>query len=258
MQLKQKAKKREIRKRENESSVSQEISKWVSGKEDAEDRERREVQAGWQKDGNARLNRVRATGRMERVQGGQIQLAADREQEAQVGKKQANLTEGERGEKREREREKERGDRFACSAACPACPCAVGGMLHVELTARIYILLARIFISVRGRLTSSMTGGRDAWCLAWLCLTAFLRTSLRRATARGDAKAKGTRRLTMLSHHSGTARRFDPTRRHEFPSASPTCLSLLAPRHVSGGSASRSLLHFPLSCDRDAENCDRD
>lgn len=157
-----------------------------------------------------------------------------------------------------REREKERGDRFACSAACPACPCAVGGMLHVELTARIYILLARIFISVRGRLTSSMTGGRDAWCLAWLCLTAFLRTSLRRATARGDAKAKGTTRLTMLSHHSGTARRFDPTRRHEFPSASPTCLSLLAPRHVSGGSASRSLLHFPLSCDRDAENCDRD
>lgn len=74
--------------------------------------------------------------------------------------------------KRNRERSKgeregkERGDRFACSAACPACPCAVGGMLHVELTARIYILLARIFISVRGRLTSSMTGGRDAWCLA--------------------------------------------------------------------------------------------
>lgn len=69
-------------------------------------------------------------------------------------------------EEREGERGKERGDRFACSAACPACPCAVGGMLHVELTARIYILLARIFISVRGRLTSSMTGGRDAWCLA--------------------------------------------------------------------------------------------
>ena len=66
--------------------------------------------------------------------------------------------------------------------ACPVCPCTVGGMLHVDLTARIYILPARIFISVRGRVTSSMTGGRDACCLAWLCLTAFLRTSLRRAT----------------------------------------------------------------------------
>lgn len=89
------------------------------------------------------------------------------EQEAQEGKKQI-LTVGERARESARwlERGKERGDRFACSAACPACPCAVGGMLHVELTARIYILLARIFISVRGRLTSSMTGGRDAWCLA--------------------------------------------------------------------------------------------
>lgn len=98
--------------------------------------------------------------------------------------------EEEGGGEGERDGGKERRDRFACSAACPACPYAVGGMLHVGLTARIYILLARIFISVRGRLTSSMTGGRDAWCLAWLCLTAFLRTSLRRATARGDAKAK--------------------------------------------------------------------
>lgn len=35
---------------------------------------------------------------------------------------------------------------------------------------------------------------------------------------RGDAKAKGTRRgLTMVSHRA--ARRFDPTRRHEFPLA---------------------------------------
>ena len=34
------------------------------------------------------------------------------------------------------------------------------GVLHVELTARIYILTTRIFISTRGRLTS-MTGGRD-------------------------------------------------------------------------------------------------
>lgn len=42
------------------------------------------------------------------------------------------------------------------------CPCTVGGMLRVGLTARIYILPARIFISVRGRVTSSMTGGRHA------------------------------------------------------------------------------------------------
>lgn len=34
------------------------------------------------------------------------------------------------------------------------------GLLHVELTARIYILTTRIFICARGRLTS-MTGGRD-------------------------------------------------------------------------------------------------
>lgn len=81
-----------------------------------------------------------------------------------TGSKKRNRERSEPDE--ERGRGKERGDRFACSAACPACPCAVGGMLHVELTARIYILLARIFISVRGRLTSSMTGGRDAWCLA--------------------------------------------------------------------------------------------
>jgi len=111
--------------------------------------------------------------------------------------KEADLKETARAREGKREREggrKERGDRFACSAACPACPCAVGGMLHVELTARIYILLARIFISVRGRLTSSMTGGRDARCLVWLCLTAFLRTSLRRATtAWRDTRAKGTR-----------------------------------------------------------------
>lgn len=125
-------------------------------------------------------------------------------------------------------------------------------MLHVELTARIYILLARIFISVRGRLTSSMTGGRDAWCLAWLCLTAFLRTSLRRATARDDAKAKGTRRLTMLSHRCGTALRSDAT--SWISSASPTHFSP-APRRVNGGSAPRSLPHFPLSCNRDAEIC---
>lgn len=81
----------------------------------------------------------------------------------------AELTQAEQEGKKQmctRERgRKERRDRFARSAACPACPCTVGGMLHVELTARIYILLARIFISVRGRLTSSMTGGRDAWCL---------------------------------------------------------------------------------------------
>jgi len=215
------------------------LSEWAEKK--TEDRGRREVRAGWQKDGNALLNRVRATGRKERVQGRRIQLAADGEQEAQEGKKQTRRIE------KEREREgggKERGDRFACSAACPACPCAVGGMLHVELTARIYILLARIFISVRGRLTSSMTGGRDAWCLAWLCLTAFLRTSLRRATARGDAKAKGTRRLTMLSHRISAALRFDPTRCHEFPSTSPIFSPCL--RHISGGSRFASVTSFSV------------
>lgn len=62
------------------------------------------------------------------------------------------------------------------------CPCTVGGVLRVGLTARIYILPARIFISVRGRVTSSMTGGRDACCLAFL--RASLRAALRRLTPR--------------------------------------------------------------------------
>lgn len=86
-------------------------------------------------------------------------------------------------------------------------------MLHVELTARIYILLARIFISVRGRLTSSMTGGRDARCLVWLCLTAFLRTSLRRATtAWRDTEGEGNedlRCLAIAAWHSGASIRRD-------------------------------------------------
>ena len=64
-------------------------------------------------------------------------------------------------------------------------------------------------------MTSSMTGGRDACCLAWLYLTAFLRTSLLRATV---ADAKGTGQgVTMPSYVlHGTSLRSDS---HEFPSA---------------------------------------
>lgn len=154
--------------------------------------------------GRKRLNRVRARRKPGGLRRTEAQLAADeteREQEAQEGKKRTEK-QSERERERGSETERERGDRFACSAACPACPCAVGGMLHVELTARIYILLARIFISVRGRLTSSMTGGRDAWCLAWLCLTAFLRTSLRRATA-WRCEGEGNEDLRCLAIGAG-------------------------------------------------------
>jgi len=47
-----------------------------------------------------------------------------------------------------------------------------------------------------------MTGGRDAWCLAWLCLTAFLRTSLRRATA-WRCEGEGNEDLRCLAIGAG-------------------------------------------------------
>lgn len=105
----------------------------------------------------------------------------ERKQDEREGKGYEEWGTGDDGEKEETD--------SPILSVCPGCPCTVGGMLHVELTGRIYILPARIFISVRGRVTSSMTGGRDACCLVWLCLTAFLRSSLRRATV---ADAKGT------------------------------------------------------------------
>lgn len=75
------------------------LSEWAEKK--TEDRGRREVQAGWQKDGNARLNRVRAMGRKERVQAGQIQLAAEMESKKRNKERSKETS--------ERERERQRG-----------------------------------------------------------------------------------------------------------------------------------------------------
>lgn len=81
-----------------------------------------------------------------------------------------------------------RGRRGETDSPVPfVCPCTVGGVLRVGLTARIYILPARIFISVRGRVTSSMTGGRDALpsdSRCCLLLRASLRPPLRGLTPR--------------------------------------------------------------------------